>query len=183
MFCVFYKWFISDALDNGKALSPRLQRHIDRCPRCRHFYETMNQLGRALAAQAPQAVSSSRPASAERIFDLTGTAPRNFYGRYLAAAAVFAVASVAALHYYLSQSQPPETTYSDAVRAIDDIRSASRTIAGPVAEDPTPVVITYVAQKPLNAELTALTARTRSALRFMADCTPVPQTTPRPVSN
>ncbi len=174
LLCSFYKWLVSNALDNGVAPSGRLREHLDRCPNCRRFYEVCRRLGEGLAAQANEDVCAVGSASTDRIVAAAASPmQRRLERAHLAAAAAIVIAALAAIHYHSADSKPPRPDYSAALRAIEDIRIASRTIAGPMAEQPAPAAITYAAQKPLAAELAALTGRTRSALQFLADCAPL----------
>jgi len=175
LWCPLYKWLISNALDNDAPLSTGVQRHVRRCAACRGFHELSLRLGESLTAQAREDVCPAESVSVERIVSAVGVAPtRRGFGRmYLAAAAAIVIAALAAIHYHGTRPQPPRTDYAAALRAIEDVRSASRVIAGPIAEQPAPAVITYAAQRPLAAELAALTDQTRSALRFLADCAPL----------
>jgi len=173
--CSWYKWLISNALDNDVPLSDRVERHVRRCATCRGFYELSVRLGESLAAHAQQDVRPAGSVSVERIVSAAGATPtqRGFGRVYLAAAAAIIIAVLAAIHYRGAQPQPPKIDYAAALRAIEDVRMASRTVVGPIVEQPSPAVIAYAAQRPLAAELSALTGRTRSALRFLADCAPL----------
>ncbi len=56
MFCWYYKFKISDVLNGDGELTDNLQRHIDNCLSCRHFY----QVATALAAGVTEHKSTSR---------------------------------------------------------------------------------------------------------------------------
>jgi hypothetical protein len=44
MFCIHYKWKISQAMDSGKSTSNRVQKHMSRCDSCREYAELCTSL-------------------------------------------------------------------------------------------------------------------------------------------
>lgn len=55
MRCTIYQWLISGALDGGKPLGRSTRRHLERCERCRRFWQQSMELEAGLLEQVPQA--------------------------------------------------------------------------------------------------------------------------------
>ncbi|NLW86054.1 MAG: hypothetical protein GXY38_04205 [Planctomycetes bacterium] len=65
MLCRIRQFQISAALDNGRDVSRSLRRHINKCDRCREFWQNILLLGAELSDQA--ATVAHRPAFAHRV--------------------------------------------------------------------------------------------------------------------
>ena len=87
MFCWLRQWRMSSAMDDGRAISPRLAQHAARCRQCGIFLDGSRRLGEALAGDSIRARQGPWPRAARPM----GTVARR---RWLpvAAAAVVLVA-------------------------------------------------------------------------------------------
>jgi hypothetical protein len=96
MRCRFHRWSLSRALSDGRAPSPRAQRHLAACPACRAWHERMAALEAQLRQAAPPA-ESLPTGLAERILAATDAVPavrrRRRVRRLLPAIAALAAAA------------------------------------------------------------------------------------------
>lgn len=104
MICFIYKWLISSAISDDKAISGFIRRHVQNCPECLAYYKDSLRLTAMLRAQAAQSMHlHDSPLPADKINASTQWRQITFK-----AAAMVAVFAAAAL--ILSIHTKPSTT-------------------------------------------------------------------------
>jgi hypothetical protein len=63
MWCSIHKWKISRAVDSGKPLAGRTQRHLRRCVSCREFAEGCKEMGWCLSEDAAMLIGDAAGAA------------------------------------------------------------------------------------------------------------------------
>jgi predicted anti-sigma-YlaC factor YlaD len=174
MFCSYFRWKISAAMDAGGRLSRAVEKHIRHCADCREFYNGCVSLAYGLRSEA--AVSDGRipPRLNERIlravpYRRAGTQKITVRLWPVAVAACVALIVLLAV-LFVSKRQGGWTAVEGdlptSIQVVGDLMKGDFT--GPWSQ---------LVEKPLGSELQNLENNTESAVRFLVACVAVNVTT------
>lgn len=178
MMCPWYRWRLSNAVDEPGPLPARLQRHIERCEGCRRFYRTAQRLAEQLPhgvgpwqdelalrdqVLAVVATNHERPAAVRA----SAAGPRWQGPATAAAAALVMVLAVAAAILVLvgRSSEPAGPSPTAALQEI--IRQA---VPAGRAGGRDPATFPAWVTRPYARELECLGRQAESSVRFVASC-------------
>lgn len=163
MFCFWYQWRISQALDGGRALPPKVARHVECCPACGRFFRVSLLTGRRFRQAAEAVPATVLPVTRPRRRGLHGT------GALAVAAAMLVALGLATAHWWprashTLQPTPDATGFAlNLVGALADGDTDRDWLAGAV-------------ETPLEIELLQLTRDTEAAATFLLARLPAPAT-------
>lgn len=176
MFCWFFRFLISHAVDGDNQPSPITEKHIRYCADCRQFYNTCLSLGERLTREAT--ISNDRTSgrlNEHILMAIPGqrTEAHKVGMKLWTAAAVACVALIVLIGALLlvtqrkgrDNAQPNQTQMAVAIQEL-------RAVYEQVGQDLTttwPAVI----EEPLASELDSLANDTESAVRFLVACVAV----------
>lgn len=186
MFCRYYQWIIEKTLDDTRgALSPRLQGHLNKCPRCRSYYQHLLRLsdqlpaamsGHLTNAQSRKIKTAVRQALSDKAMSriaMNGL-PKHSAGYFVMAiryaAAVVIVASLVGLFFYANR---PAGDPAQTPELINTLSANSRQIQNRAAR------LIRLPEKSMQTEMQNLTLDARQAAAFLLDCVPGMPTAPQ----
>lgn len=83
MMCFIYKWFISLAADEGKAVPGWVNRHMEACPSCKSFARIGAVMERKMTGDADELFKQTDESLSHRILASLHTQPEHAYRRTL----------------------------------------------------------------------------------------------------
>jgi len=179
--CLWYRWRLSNAIDDGRAVPPSVEQHLDRCPACRAFCRAAQMLETRLPqtvdpgsdAQAVVAAVMARLTQAgtptPALHRLQPTAGgRRLWGPPLAvvAAGLLILATVGAVTWWINHRSGHGA--HDPAAALAQIFRESVPVGDAAVPDPT--ALGAVVTQPYARELEWLGREAVSNLRFVASC-------------
>jgi len=170
MFCSYFKWKISAAMDSGGRLSRAVEKHIRRCADCREFYNGCVSLAYGLRSEA--AVSDGRipPRLNERIlmavpYRRAGTQKIAVRLWPVAVAACVALVVLLAVLFVSKRQEGRTAGEGDMPTPIQ--------VVGDLMKGDFTGTWSRLIEKPLGGELQNLENNTESAVRFLVACVTV----------
>jgi len=178
MMCPWYRWRLSNAVDEPGPLPARLQRHIDRCEGCRRFYQTAERL----AEQLPHGVGpwQDEPALRNRVLAVVATnherpaavrasaAGPRWQGPATAAAAALVMVLAVAAAILVLVGRPTEPVGTSPTAALQGILRQAVPPGRPIGRDP--AAFQAWVTRPYARELECLGRQAESSVRFVASC-------------
>lgn len=186
MFCRYYQWIIEKTLDDTRGVSsPRLQGHLNKCPRCRSYYQNLLRLsdqlpaamnGHLTNAQSRKIQTAVRQALSDEAMSriaMNGL-PKQSTGYFItavrSAAAVLIVAALAGLFFYANR---PAGDPSQTSELMNTLSANSRQIQNRAA------LLIRLPEQSMQTEMQNLTLDARQAAAFLLDCVPGMPTAPQ----
>jgi hypothetical protein len=175
MWCFIHRFMISHAADDDRSPWSTTLRHIDRCDRCRRFYEQCLLISAELKYDKDIRQAEHRGEYAQRIIAAIPERPlmreRHVRFRPLAAAACICLLLVGAAVFFAvrpdrAMQRPSQTPVVQQIPAGDILDVLNRPLADP-----------------LSGELNQITNEAESAVKFLVACVNVDITSDTPAKD
>ena len=176
MFCWFFRFLISHAVDGDNQPSPITEKHIRHCADCRDFYKTCQSLGERLTREA--LITNSRTSNRlnEHILDAIPSRRTETHKvrmkLWIAAAAaclaLIVLIGASLLVIKANGRNNVQPSHAQMTVAIQELRSVYEQVGQDL-----PITWPQVIEEPLANEFENLTNDTESAVRFLVACVAV----------
>ncbi len=178
MRCPWYRWKLSNAVDEAGPLPARLQRHVDRCEGCRRFYRTAQRLAEQLPHPAGPwhdepslrdkvlaivAATHERPAAGR-----VPAARSRWQGPVMAAAAALLMVLGVTAAILVFVGRPTDSMGTSPTAALQGI--IQQAVPAGRAGGRDPAIFQAWVTRPYARELECLGRQAESSVRFVASC-------------